>query len=212
MILLLLAGTLSSPVGAHAQAYLTDGSSVTVGIGGPGDIYRTSDETPVTLSTTTGMTTMTDDFSVPRSASVRGQLIAQNYRSVVTSFAETLLTIADRENERVLAAELRDIADAQKVSEPIVTNAIQIIASRGALRAFFFGGSKESIVVLKDEMLTEKNILNKTEAVLSRMTDEADISVLADQLRAVRKDQTDIQNFITAHENTDGLFDWLKRF
>lgn len=185
-LLFSLALVLSSPLLTHAQdTRLTDGSRIT------------GNTVEYTLASSSN-------------DSVRGQLIAQAHRSTVTSSVRALLDIADRKDtDSVLATEMHRIADIQKTSEPVTTDAIETTASRGTLKTFFFGGNTASINVLRTEMIKTRDILNQLEIVNAHTINSVDAATIAAHIHSLEKDQTDIQDFVTAHEHTAGFFAWF---
>lgn len=141
------------------------------------------------------------------SASVSGQLIAHAHRSTVTTFAQSLLAVADSEGE--LGAQLRTIAEAQKNAEATTTEAIQKVATRGSLKTFFAGGDTTSLGILRNGIRTTQNHLNQLNNILARTTDATVRATLSEHISALARDQATIQRFVNAHENSFGFLNWL---
>ncbi len=211
-ILVSASGALT-PIATHAQARLTDGSSTTVN--GPDNIYEYQNKeitTPSHKSDTRIVDPVTTDtsedtsISVLGSDSVKGILIAQAHRSLLTSVVQSLLVIADKESDH--ATEIRSIAESLKMSEATATNAIEKISSRSTLRSFFSGSDNTNLRLLKSEMKKIQDTVLRLKTINTELRRPHD-DLFTVQTQTLEQDQLHIQDFVAAYENNHGFFSWL---
>ncbi|HCR52049.1 TPA: hypothetical protein DIV48_00175 [Candidatus Kaiserbacteria bacterium] len=142
--------------------------------------------------------------------SVRGQLIAEDHRSTVASFAESLLYIAKKKGATsAVGAHMRRIAEAQIDSMTAATEAIQETASRGAVARLFFGSDPKNLGVLEAEMEKTRRHLAELQTLLASTTDTTERTILTAQIRALEKEQTRIRDFVVVNEKTSGFLGWF---
>lgn len=211
------------PFGTHAQAYLTDNATATAQRSGQGEIYREqefrvtssspnerpSPSSPSVRGSATGMEISDERASSTRS--VDGQLIAQAHRSAVAEFAESLLQVANREDERGadLGEHIRIIAQAEKEAEPTTTTAIERVAFRGTLSSFVFGSDQEHLRLLKDSLMKTEGHLADLAVIRESAIDPITRAMLLTQIERLKKDQEILQKFTVAHENRFSVFGWV---
>lgn len=210
------------PFGAHAQAYLTDNATATAQHNGQGEIYREQeffttssslDEEVSRYRSARGSATGSE-ISAERASSTRsvdGHLIAQAHRSAATEFAESLLQVADREDEREtgLGERIRIIAQAEKEAEPAATTAIERVAFRSTLSSFVFGSDHEHLRLLKNSLMKTEQRLADLAAIRESTIDSTTRAMLLTQIERLKKDQDILQKFTTAHENRFSFFGWV---
>lgn len=211
------------PFGAHAQAYLTDNATATAQRSGQGEIYReqefrtassslrerASPPSPTTRGPATGMEISAERASSTRS--VDGQLIAQAHRTAVAEFAESLLQVAEREDDggTGLGERIRIIAQAEKEDEPMTTTAIERVAFRSAFSSFVFGSDREHLRLLKNSLRETGKRLTDLATIRESTVDPITRAMLLTQIERLKKDQDILQKFTTAHENRFGFLGWV---
>lgn len=213
------------PLTAQAQAYLTDNATATAQKSGQGEIYRerefqtassspherVSPPPPSPRGNATGVEIDAERASSTRS--VDGHLIAQAHRSAVAAFAESLLQVADREDEREtgLGERIRIIARAEKEDEPTATTAIERVAFRGALSLLVFGSDHRHLGLLKTSLAATEERLAELVQVRENASDPVTRAMLLTQMERLRKDQEILRAFVVAHENRFGLLGWVAK-
>jgi len=165
----------------------------------------TTDETLANATTSANKDANNQNAST--SESITGQLIAEAHQSTVTSFVQSLLTIAEKDGDR--GAQVRIIAESQKDSAAAMTDALDKIASRNSLQTLFFGSDYKNLGILRSKMLQTQNHLAQLSVILSSTTDATDRATLITQINALSLDQVNIQDFVTAHENSFSFFGWF---
>lgn len=133
------------------------------------------------------------------SDSVRGQLLAESHRSTVASLVDALTVVASR--EAGIADQLRALAQAEKESAVIATEAIEKAATRGAVAHFLLGNDRENIDLLKTTVAAMKEHRATLQAIAPRTKSESDGAILSTQIQMLASDEASIWSFITAHEN-----------
>lgn len=136
--------------------------------------------------------------------------MAEDHRSTVASFAESLLYIAKKEGAAsAVGAQVRRIAEAQIDSMTAATEAIQETATRGAVARLFFGSDSENLGILKAEMAKTRRHLAELQILLASTTGTTERTILAAQIRTLEKDQAKIRDFVVVNEKTSGFFGWF---
>lgn len=143
---------------------------------------------------------------VSGSASVRGVLAAENHRSATVLVVESLLYIAGKEDGGALGDTVRAIAQSQKEALPRAAEAIEEASSRGALETFFWGSDCENLAVLESEIVATEADLAELEAALAGTTNATDRAILSSQIKTLTEIRARMENFVTAHARTPGLF------
>ncbi len=142
-------------------------------------------------------------------ASGSGQITAEEHRSAVASFVQSLLAVADREGG--IGAQVRVIARSQEESASTSANAIARVESRGGLQELLIGSDFRSLGELRSEMATTSANIAQLRNLLEKATSDADKAELSAQIQALEDIQANIEAFIEAHENSFSLFGWLAK-
>ena len=162
------------------------------------------------IQASTTRSTDEDTRASTSSNSVNGLRMSEDHRSVVASFAQSLLAVAEKEGG--LGEQIRIIAQEQKDSVATTTEAIQKIVSRSGLKTLFFGSDYENLGILRSGMVKTQNDLGRLQAILASTTNATARATLAAQIQVLETDKTSIQSFVGAHENVFSLFGWFAKF
>jgi len=135
----------------------------------------------------------------------QGQINAEQYRSTVANFVQTLLTTVSSTKDEI-GQQIRVIAQQQNDSEATTTEAIEKIQSRNKIQTFLFGSDYKNLGTLRSEIVQTRNRINQLNQVVQNATDTAAIQA---QIKALEQEQAKIENFITAQESKFSLFGWL---
>jgi len=150
------------------------------------------------------------DNATSTNANGNGKFTAETHRSAVASFVQSLLSVADSEEEGI-GEQVRVIARAQNDSVATTTSAIERVQSRNALKTFLIGSDYKNLGVLKSEISNTEDNLDQLKTLLANTTDATDQAVITDQIQALEKVQTNIKNFVAAKESSFSLFGWFAK-
>jgi hypothetical protein len=173
-------------------------------------------ETPVmaaatsTISEVVGTTSAEENAHPTASDSVRGMLIAEDHRIIVVAFVESLMYVANK-NNNAWSAEIRKIAEIQANAVATTTEAIQQTGARNGVKRLLFGNDYRHIAALKRQIVQTEEHLERLKAILANTTNATDRAVLATQLERVEKDQAKISDFVSSHEKATGFLGWFAK-
>lgn len=140
-------------------------------------------------------------------ANAEGQLTAESHRSTVATFVRNLLDVADREGG--IGAEIRVIAQEQNDSASTSAEAIAKVESRNALTTILFGSDYKNLGVLRSELATTTNHIERLKNLLDKTTNEADKAELSAQIQGLEDSKVRVDAFVQAHENAFSFFGWF---
>lgn len=141
---------------------------------------------------------------------IAGLLIAENHRSTVTAFVETIMSLATgTTTDRMQMQQLREIALHERDAEASTTTAIQKIAFRSTMKNFINGNDSDSLTVLKNSVAAIEYDLNQLDALLPTLSYTSSSDLLSRQAAALQKDRAVLSSFISNHENATPLLGWL---
>jgi hypothetical protein len=139
----------------------------------------------------------------------RGELTSESHRSAVAVFVQSLLSVADREDG--IGPEVREIARAQNDSASTTTIAMSKVENRGSFRTFLFGSDYANLGVMRSQIATTTNNINRLKTLLEQTTNEQDRRELTVQIQALEIEQARISAFIKTNESKFSLFGWFNK-
>jgi uncharacterized protein YaaQ len=160
----------------------------------------------VQLNATSSTSTM--NRAKATSTNNRGGL-AEEHRSEVSKFVQTLLDNADRTGG--IGQQVRVIAREQASTSSTTTDAIEKIEKRSGLKTFLIGSDYENIGKLRSEMVQTRNRIEQLKGELSRVSTSTDKIVLEEEIKNMEQLQNRLQDFVTDNENKFSLFGWVVR-
>ncbi len=134
-----------------------------------------------------------------------GQVNAEEHRSNVANFVQTLLKAASS-TEGGIGQQVRVIAQQQNDSDTTTTKAVEKIQSRNKIKTFLIGSDYKNLGALRSEMVQTRNRIDQLDRVIQNTTDTAEIQA---QIQTLEQEQTKIENFIKEQEGKFSLFGWL---
>jgi len=143
----------------------------------------------------------------PQDCKVKNEINAEEHRSAVANFVQSLLQVADREGG--IGEQVRVIAQQQNDSKNTTTQAIEKVEKRNKIKTFLFGSDYKNLGALRSEVVHTRNRLEQLNRLLEDATDEANKTELQNQIQTLEQEQTKIENFIEAQEGKFSLFGWL---
>lgn len=137
----------------------------------------------------------------------QGQTNAQQHRSAVANFVQSLLQVADREGG--IGEQVRTIAQQQNQSADTTVQAMEKVQTRNKIKTFLIGTDYKNLGALRSETVQTRNRLEQLNRVMENVQNEGDKTELQSQIQTLEQEQVKIENFITAQESKFSLFGWL---
>jgi len=137
----------------------------------------------------------------------RGQINAQEHRSVVANFVQSLVHVANRDGG--IGEQVRVIAHEQSLSASTTLQAMQIVQTRSKVKTFFLGTDYDNVGALRTQMVMTRNRLTQLSNLMLRTQNASSTEEIRNQVLTLEEEQAKIQNFIDEQENKFSLFGWL---
>jgi hypothetical protein len=137
----------------------------------------------------------------------QGQINAEQHRSTVANFVQSLNGIADRETG--IGQQVRTIAQQQNQSVSTAIQAMEKLQTRSKVKTFFFGTDYKNLGTLRSEMVQTRNRLEQLNQLMENVQNEGDQTELQNQIQTLEQEQVKIESFIKAQEGKFSLFGWL---
>lgn len=135
------------------------------------------------------------------------QINAEQHRSAVANFVQSLLRVADKEEG--IGQQVRTIAQQQNQSASATIQAVEKVKTRSKTKTFFFGSDYKNLGTLRSEMVQTRNRLEQLNKSLEGVQNEEDKTELQSQIKTLEQEQTKIESFIKTQEGKFSLFGWL---
>jgi hypothetical protein len=159
-------------------------------------------------STTSDNRSASSSNKVESHATTTGSETAAENRSVVATFVQHLLSIANREGG--IGSEVRVIAQEQSSSSSTTADAIAKVESRGGFIAFLFGTDYKNTGVIRSELAQTAKRIERLSEIASSTSISAQARVeLRAQIQSLTDEQVKLDAFVNAHENQFSLFGWF---
>lgn len=137
----------------------------------------------------------------------RGSENSESHRSVVASFVQNLLKVADR--ERGIGAEVRVIAKEQNDSSTTTVVAMSKIEKRSSLKTLLIGSDYKNLGVIRSELAKTSNQIERLKALIAKVTNVADRVALEAEVKVLADSQLKVETFVKTHENTFSFLGWF---
>ena len=137
----------------------------------------------------------------------QGQANAEQHRSTVANFVQSLQRVADK--EAGIGEQVRAIAQQQNQSATTTIQAMEKVQTRNRVKTFFVGTDYKNLGALRSEMVQTRNRLEQLERLMENVQNEEDRTGLQNQIQILEQEQIRIENFIKAEEGRFSLFGWL---
>lgn len=155
---------------------------------------------------TTETTNAQDKIKKDKLSENKGQVTAQEHRSTVATFVQSLLAVADREGG--IGQQVKVIAQQQNASKEEVAVSIDKVEKRGKLKTFFIGSDYKNLGDLRSQMVQTRNQVDQLKRLADKATTDQDKTELQTQIQALEQQQANIDTFITQNESKFSLFGW----
>ncbi len=136
-----------------------------------------------------------------------GQVNAEEHRSTVAGFVQTLLRAASS-TEGGIGQQVRVIAQQQNDSDATTTKTIEKVQSRNKIKIFLFGSDYKNLGVLRSEMVQTRNRIDQLNRAIENATNTTEIQA---QIQTLEQEQVKIENFVKEQEGKFSLFGWLAK-
>jgi len=137
----------------------------------------------------------------------QGQINAQEHRSAVANFVQSLENVA--EGDSGIGEQVRLLAQQQNQSSETTIQAMEKVQTRSKIRAFLFGSGYKNLGTLRSEMVQTRNRLEQISRLMESAQSEADKAELQNQVQTLEQEQAKIENFIKDNESKFSLFGWV---
>lgn len=137
--------------------------------------------------------------------------MADEHRSAVASFVQSLLDVADRQALEGIGDHVREIAKQQNDAEDKVGSMLDEIKNRSKVKKFFFGADFGVTKEVKKEIMDTQKRLDDLEKakVLFEGEDKAQLEA---QMKNLKESIATVLADVQAEEEKPSMFGWLKRF
>lgn len=132
-----------------------------------------------------------------------------NEKSVVSTFVQALLNVADREGG--IGEEVRDIANKQNDSSTTTVKAMVKVDERGSIKELFFGSDYKNLGVIRSELATTTNNIARLKSLVDQTNNAADRAELNIQIQSLEAEQAKTEAYVTDHENIFSFFGWFTK-
>jgi len=143
-----------------------------------------------------------------KNATSSGQINAEEHKSTVANFVQSLLSVANREQGGI-GEQVRVITQQQNDSEATTSQAMEKVQTRNKIKTFLFGTDYKNLGGLRSEIVQTRNRLEQLNRVMENVQNEGDKTELQNQIQTLEQEQTKIENFIKVQEGKFSLFGWL---
>ncbi len=134
-----------------------------------------------------------------------GQVNAEEHRSAVANFVQTLLKTAST-TKGTIGEQVRIIAREQNNTTASTTEAIEKIQKRNKIKTFLLGSDYRNLGALRSEMVQTRNRIEQLNRVMGKTASTTEVQT---QLQNLEQEQTKMEDFVKAQENKFSLFGWL---
>jgi len=136
------------------------------------------------------------------------QVNSAEHQSAVSTFVQTLLNVADREQGGI-GEQVRVVAQAQNETKDKVADGIDKIQNRSKVKTFLIGTDYKNIGQLRSEMVKTGNQIDWLKRLLEKTTSEESKTALQGQIQTLEQEQQKINDFLKANESKFSLFGWF---
>lgn len=144
---------------------------------------------------------------VAHAQSEKGKMMSAEHRGAVANVVEDIRATAGKDNN--IGEELREIAKEQEEASERSVDAIQAIETRGKFRTFLFGTDYKNVGVLRSELVTTGNRIERLTKERGRTDDLAVQAELDAEIAELEGTKTNVETFIQENEDKLSLLGWL---
>lgn len=139
----------------------------------------------------------------------KGKINSETHRSVVATFVQSLLAVADRDGG--IGKQVREIAQQQNDTKEESSAAIDKIEKRSKFKTFLLGTDYKNIGVLRSEMVKTRNQIEQLKRLADKANSKKNSDDIQSQIKILEQEQEDINTFISQNESEFSLFGWAAK-
>ncbi|MDP3402940.1 MAG: hypothetical protein Q8S35_03245 [bacterium] len=143
------------------------------------------------------------------STTTRGQITAESHRSMVATFVQSLLSVADR--DRAIGTEVRAVANSQNDSASTTVEAMTKVEKRSNILDFLFGTDWKNAGAVRSNIAKSNADIQRLENTLSKTTDASVRADLEAQISLLKDELVKLDGFVTENEQSFSLFGWFTK-
>ena len=144
-----------------------------------------------------------------RSQNNKGTSTAEQHRSDVAKFVQTLLATSPRIGG--IGEQVRLIAQEQASSTETIVTAIEQVEQRNRIRTFLFGTDYKNLGVIRSEIVTMQNRIQRLGTEAERMASSTDKNTLIKEIVTLGEERLKLETFIKNNESIFSLFGWVRK-
>lgn len=148
-----------------------------------------------------------DETSSTKKSDNATSSIGEQYQSKVANFIQTLWSSSVRLNG--IGDKVREIAQEQSSSNDKVSNVIDTVNNRSALKTFLIGTDYKNLGVLRSAIASTTNNLNQLKRELDKLATTSDKTVVMNQIKSLEAEQVKLNDFVKNNEGKFSLFGWF---
>lgn len=172
----------------------------------PNAVKTQTETVAATDATATAATDPQDKGKKDKPKDNKVKITADNHRSTVATFVQSLLAVADREGG--IGQQVREIAQQQNDTKDRAADLISAVEGRSKIKTFFIGTSYKNTGELRSQMVQTKNQIDQLKKLADKAENDQDKAELQAQIRTLEQEQSNIDAFIAENENKFSLFGW----
>ena len=134
-------------------------------------------------------------------------LQAEDHRNAVADVVLELKEVAGKDEN--IGEEVREVAKAQEDSSNDSADAIEKVENRNGFVTFLFGTDYKNIGILRSEIVTTENSIDRLTKARNRAT-SAEVKIDLDvQIEALQAEKAELENFVETNEDKFSILGWL---
>lgn len=154
-------------------------------------------------------TSSTTSSKKVRSESKKGVTTAEQHRSEVAKFVQTLLSSSTRIGG--IGEQVRLIAQEQASSTEKTVTAIERIEQRSKFKTFIIGADYKNLGVIRSELVTMQNRIQRLGDEAESIASSTERNTLIQEIVALGEERLRIETFVKDNENVFSLFGWVRK-
>lgn len=131
----------------------------------------------------------------------------QEHRSAVQNVVRELDKVAEKDTS--IQTDLRTVSEEENSQSVVVQEKMERIQTRNRIKTFFLGSDYKNLGILRSELVTTQNHLEKLNKALERTTSTTIKTELEAQIKELELILAKANNFVSANESKFSLFGWL---
>ncbi|NTW27311.1 MAG: hypothetical protein HGA36_03235 [Candidatus Moranbacteria bacterium] len=212
--MLISGGLVCSAASAQEGAAVKTGKTVeTQEVKSAGKTVQQTNDASAAVTTTSATTavsaeaqTTQDKAKEDKPKTKKVKVSAQEHRSMVATFVQSLLAVADREGG--IGQEVKVIAQQQNETKDRAADLINAVEGRSKVKTFFIGTSYKNLGELRSQMVQARNQIEQLKKLADKAENPENKTELQTQIQTLEQQQIGLDSFIAENESKFSLFGW----